>query len=123
MIWTTGGVPMQGLTGGGGGDRRVEYILPKEWRNELDARHVCPTSTLSNSKTFYVEASMNGMFGCGERDSIQPPNPNRYYTLQTADIVVPYMPAWHLFWDYWMITDCARELGGWEERQALTVST
>jgi hypothetical protein len=34
---------MQGLTGGGGGDRRVEYILPKEWRNEPDARHVLPT--------------------------------------------------------------------------------
>ena len=31
---------MQGLTGGGGGDRRVEYILPEEWRNEYDARHV-----------------------------------------------------------------------------------
>ena len=40
MVWTTGGVPMQGLTGGGGGDRRVEYILPEEWRNEYDARHV-----------------------------------------------------------------------------------
>ena len=34
---------MQGLTGGGGGDRRVEYILPEEWRNEPDAPHVCPT--------------------------------------------------------------------------------
>jgi len=40
MIWTTGGVPMQGLTGGHGGDRRVEYILPHEWRNEPDAPHV-----------------------------------------------------------------------------------
>ena len=43
MIWTTGGVPMQGLTGGGGGDRRVEYILPEEWRNEHDAPYVCRT--------------------------------------------------------------------------------
>lgn len=42
MIWTTGGVPMQGLTGGGGGDRRVEYILPQEWRAEPDAPHVIP---------------------------------------------------------------------------------
>ena len=31
---------MQGLTGGGGGDRRVEYILPQEWRDEPDAPHV-----------------------------------------------------------------------------------
>jgi alpha-mannosidase len=66
---------------------------------------------------------MNGMFGCADGDSIQPPNPNRYFTLHTADIVIPYMPAWHLFWDYWIITDCARELGGWEEQQALTIAT
>jgi hypothetical protein len=74
-------------------------------------------------QTFYIEASMNGMFGCAEGDNIQPPNMHRYFTLHTADIVIPYMPAWHLFWDYWVITDCARELGGWEERQALTVAT
>jgi alpha-mannosidase len=133
MIWTTGGVPMQGLTGGGGGDRRVEYILPQEWRKEPDVPHVTPlpSSTrllpvqflIAFGQTFYIEASMNGMFGCAEGDNIQPPNMHRYFTLHTADIVIPYMPAWHLFWDYWVITDCARELGGWEERQALAVAT
>src|SRR5262245_63218933 len=66
---------------------------------------------------------MNGMFGNANGDSIQPPDPNRYRQLRTADIVVPYMPAWHLLWDYQVITDCARELGGWEEHLALSVST
>jgi len=83
---------------------------------------------------------MNGMFGNADGDNIQPPNPNRYisfphppsrftntypryFALQTADIVIPYMPAWHLYWDYWVITDCARELGGWEEKFALSVAT
>lgn len=66
---------------------------------------------------------MNGMFGNAVGDSIQPPDPHRYFTLKTAEIVIPYMPAWHLFWDYWVITDCARELGGWEEHQALAVAT
>jgi len=67
---------------------------------------------------------MNGMFGnAGGGDTIQPPDPHRYRTLRTAEVVVPYMPAWHLFWDYWVITDCARELGGWEEKQALTIAT
>lgn len=66
---------------------------------------------------------MNWMFGNAEGDSIQPPDPNRYRTLVTADIVCPYMPAWHLFWDFWVITDCARELGGWEEHRALTIAT
>jgi alpha-mannosidase len=67
---------------------------------------------------------MNGLFGNAPGgDTIQPPEPHRYRQLSTADIVVPYMPAWHLFWDYWVLTDCARELGGWEEHRALTLST
>jgi len=45
MIWTTGGLPLQGLTGGGGGDRRVEFILPQEWRNEPDSPHVPPSTS------------------------------------------------------------------------------
>jgi alpha-mannosidase len=43
MIWTTGGLPLQGLTGGFGGDRRVEYILPREWLEEADSPHVLST--------------------------------------------------------------------------------
>jgi alpha-mannosidase len=66
---------------------------------------------------------MNGMFGCADRDQIQPYNPSRYFQLHTADIVIPYMLACHLYWDYWVLTDCVRELGGWEEKQALTIST
>ena len=47
MIYSTDGVPLQGLTGGSGGDRRVEYILPvKEGTFE-----------------FVIEMSCNGMFG------------------------------------------------------------
>ena len=29
MIWTTGGVPMQGLTGGGGGDQKSRIHSPQ----------------------------------------------------------------------------------------------
>ena len=46
MIWTTGGLPLQGLTGGFGGDRRVDYILPQEWRDEPEAPHVPNTITI-----------------------------------------------------------------------------
>jgi len=45
MIWTTGGMPLQGLTGGGGGNRRVEYILPPEWLEEYKVPHVPPSHT------------------------------------------------------------------------------
>lgn len=53
MIWTTGGVPLQGLTGGGGGDRRVEYILPEEWRKEPDIPHVIPKQSLLIEDVLY----------------------------------------------------------------------
>lgn len=33
MIWTTEGLPLQGLTGGYGGDRRVEFILDHKARS------------------------------------------------------------------------------------------
>jgi len=33
-------------------------------------------------------------------DTIQPPDMNRYYQLDSADLVVPNMDAWHLLWDF-----------------------
>lgn len=50
MIFTTDGTPLQGITGGWGGDRRVEFILPPEARK-------------ARKYDFVVESSCNGMFG------------------------------------------------------------
>lgn len=50
MIYTADGVPLHGLTGGKWRDRRTEFIVPKDW--EAGKRH-----------KFYIETSMNGMFG------------------------------------------------------------
>lgn len=50
-----------GITGGWGGDRRVEYIIPPEAR----AR-----GTLD----LIIESSCNGMFGVGNGDTINPPD-------------------------------------------------
>ena len=51
LIWENG-VPMQGLTGGNGWDRRAEYVLTANHKTEF-------------SKTFYLEMACNGMFGVG----------------------------------------------------------
>jgi alpha-mannosidase len=34
--------------------------------------------------------------------------PNRYYTLDSADLVVPYMPAWHLMWSFNLLVQIAQ---------------
>lgn len=69
LIWSEDGVPIHGLTGGG---ERVEWIFPSEWRDGKD-------------HTFYIEMACNGMFGNAPGgDSIQPPNPDKYFSLNTG---------------------------------------
>jgi len=110
LVWTESGVPLQGLTGGG---ERVSWILSKDWKD--GKKHL-----------FYIELAANGMFGVPTGgDTIQPPDPNRYFNLHEADIVVPNLEAKALYYDFWMIGDAAREFPGesWESHEALQVAT
>ncbi|KAH7061684.1 glycosyl hydrolases family 38 N-terminal domain-containing protein [Paraphoma chrysanthemicola] len=94
LIWTEDGHAVHGLTGGG---ERVEWILPDSFRD-------------GKEHTFYVEMACNGMFGnAAGGDSIQPPDPNKYYQLHTADIVAVNLEARGLYFDFWEISDAARE--------------
>jgi alpha-mannosidase len=92
LIWTEDGVPLQGLTGGD----RIEWIIPSSFKDGEE--HV-----------FYIEMACNGMFGNAVGDSIQPPDPNRYFQLSKADIVSINVAARALFVDFWIIGDAARE--------------
>lgn len=73
-----------GLTGGFGQDRRVEFIIPDKVR-KAGVGH------------FYIEMSCNGMFG---QNGENPPDQNKYYTINSADLVVPRMDAWRVMWDF-----------------------
>ena len=62
MILTTDGTPLQGITGGHGGDRRVEYIIPR-------------SAVKAGKHEFVIESSCNGMFGVPwNGDTIAPPD-------------------------------------------------
>ncbi|KAF9025150.1 glycoside hydrolase family 38 protein [Hymenopellis radicata] len=88
MVYTVDGTPLQGITGGGGGDRRVEHIIPMEARKK-------------GSYDIVIESTCNGMFGVPwNGDTIEPPDMNRWFTLASADLVVPNQDAWHLMWDF-----------------------
>ncbi|OQD80795.1 hypothetical protein PENANT_c031G03339 [Penicillium antarcticum] len=109
LIWTQDGHPLQGLTGNG---ERTEFILPKEW---------CDGKT----HMFYIEMACNGMFGNAPGgDSIQPPNPDKYFTLSTARITAVNLAARALYYDFWIIGDAAREFPGesWESHEANVVA-
>ena len=107
MVWTEDGVPLQGLTGGG---ERVEWILPKSFRD--GQKHI-----------IYIEMACNRMFGNANGDTNGPPSPDNYYQLIQADIVAVNVQARGLFMDFWELGDAAREFpeDSWEEHEALQV--
>ncbi|KAL4810228.1 glycosyl hydrolases family 38 N-terminal domain-containing protein [Aspergillus unguis] len=108
LIWTEDGHPLQGLSGGG---ERVEWIIPDTWRD-------------GNEHVFYIEMACNGMFGNPPGDDqIQPPLPDKYFTLHTARITAVNLEARALFYDFWIISDAAREFpsDGWESHEANVV--
>lgn len=57
--------------------------------------------------TIYVELAANGMFGTGT--GIGPPDPNRYFKLQRAELALPCPTAWALYHDMIALKGLARE--------------
>lgn len=109
MVWTEDGNPLQGLTGGG---ERVEWVLPDSFRD-------------GDEHTIYIEMACNKMFGnAAGGDSIQPPDPSKYYRLTRAEIVAVNVQARALRMDIWIIGDAAREFptDSWEQHKALTTA-
>lgn len=94
-------IPKTAFSGGG---ERNEYLLPKGQKTHR----------------FYIECGNNGMFGCGAGSSINPPDNNRYFHLDKADLVWPNWEARSLYIDFWMLSDAARELPGdsWQKHKA-----
>ncbi|KAL4212123.1 glycosyl hydrolases family 38 N-terminal domain-containing protein [Rhizopus microsporus] len=84
LVWSHDGVPLQGLTGGSD-QARHEFIISKKAKaNEV--------------YLFYIEAACNGMFGVGASDSMVA-DPNRYFKLKQADLVVANKPVQDLYHD------------------------
>lgn len=104
LIYDSKGMPLQAFTGG----ERNLFILPEKFKK-------------SGKQLFYLEIACNGMFGNGDGGN---PDPNRYFRLNRCDLVLPDVEARKLFWDFWIIGDAARELGGGPQKyQAASVAT
>lgn len=106
LLYTTKGEPLQAFTGG----EREEFILPEAWSD-------------GEEHTFYIEMACNGMFGNGNGSANAPPDENRYFRLNKADLVLPNLEARALRYDFWIIGDAARELSGesWQKYKAREV--
>ncbi|KAJ6631931.1 hypothetical protein B0H10DRAFT_2206336 [Mycena sp. CBHHK59/15] len=87
-----------GITGGYGGDRRVEYITPEAARKK-------------GVHEILIESSCNGMFGMAD-GGIGPPDPNWSFRLDMADVVVTNQEAWRLLWDFQTLREFVDTLPG-----------
>ena len=89
-----------GITGGFSYDRRVEYIIPRE-------------AVEQGIYELVIESSCNGMFGVSVSDDIfDAPDMNRYFSLASAELVVPNMEAWGLSWDFQTLREIVDTLPG-----------
>lgn len=95
MIYTAEGLPLQGITGGTDSLRRVDFIIPKPDR--------------AYPIKIYIEVSANAMFGVPDEGRLDV-HEDVYFELATADIVVPRMQAWHLMWDFEIITGITKSV-------------
>lgn len=95
LVYSADGAPLQGLCGGGGDDRRAEYVLARPARG-------------GERVTLYVEMACNEMFGAGDGMMIGPPNPNRHFTLGEAAIGAFDREKWELYVDFTIIADMAK---------------
>ncbi|KAG7473386.1 hypothetical protein MATL_G00095190 [Megalops atlanticus] len=96
LVWRDG-LPVQGLTKEG---EKTSYVLTESLQD--DEPH---------SVTLYVEAACNGLFGAGQGTSIGPPDPNRKYTIQKAELVVFNQDVRDLMTDIEMLVDIVKCLG------------
>jgi len=97
MLYDLHGNHLQAFTGGGGDDRRDAYIASN--------------SAVGTSKfEYFIEMACNGMFGNGGGGMIMPPDPNKIFKLEKADIVIINEPVQQLYWDIKVIYDLAQAL-------------
>jgi len=96
LVWYNG-QPVQGFTGGNGCDKREEYALPSEMIQEGEA-------------VFFVEMACNSMFGTPTGGMIQPPDPNKTFTVHKAEVAVFDTQYWNLYWDFKVVADMAKDL-------------
>lgn len=94
MVWTSDGLPLQGLNG----NERQSFIITRG-------------ATLEDLRqTYYIEMACNTIFGGGSPNMISPPDTKKYFTLQQADIAVFDRQVFDLVMDLEVLYGMAKTL-------------
>ncbi|KAJ2776811.1 Glycoside hydrolase, 38 vacuolar alpha mannosidase [Coemansia javaensis] len=97
MVWSPSGEPIMGLTGGGGGERHVDYAL-----TPCAAADEAP-------RLFFVEVACNGLFGNGNFTQ-RPQDRDIYYRLSSVELAAPNPAGWALLHDLEVVVEMAGRL-------------
>ncbi|KAG2387848.1 hypothetical protein C9374_001442 [Naegleria lovaniensis] len=111
LLFDKNGKILQGLNGGDGWDKREEFFIDADL---LDA---------DGRATFYIEMACNAMFGNGWNGQINPPDPNRYFTLKKAEIALFDRLAFDLMYDFKIVMECAKEFDSKRQRAREAIIT
>lgn len=110
LIFTESGEVVVGLTT----ENRQEWFLPKELKN-------------NKWHCFYIETSCNALFGNASQSEfgIEPPIPDKYYTLEIAELVVPNLKARALMRDFEVLSQCVESNpeNSWQRKRAIEVAS
>ncbi|XP_025066348.1 alpha-mannosidase 2C1 isoform X3 [Alligator sinensis] len=109
MVWRDS-QPVQGLTREG---EKTSYILTDSLM-ETDPHNL----------SLYMEVACNGLFGAGKGTMIAPPDPDKKFTLNKAELVVFNRDVHELLVDFEILLDMAKHLGEKNQRsfQALYIA-
>jgi len=100
LVYSSSGEPLQGLTGSPDHQKREEFTVSKSWS----------ASREESDKVYYIEMSCNSMFGAGKGGFIDPPDPNRKFNLQLANISVFDRSSYQLLIDLELMYEMAKEM-------------
>ena len=99
LFYNVDGLPLQGITGGSGGDRHVDVLLSDH-------------AVGGEKFEFYIEIACNGMFGNpgSEAGIITAPIPNRQFSISTFSISAANKSAQKLLTDFELIRGMAKDM-------------
>ena len=97
MVWSEKGETLMGITGGGGGNRHVDFDLMDKAKGGEKIK-------------LYIEVASNGLFGEGQVTMIGPTDPNRFFSLKTAELVIFNELALSLYWDLDVLLGIVKEM-------------
>lgn len=102
LVLSEQALPIQGLVGGDHWARRADYPLFPDRQDSVAKEN--------ETVRIYMQIACNGLFGAGRGGDIEPPDMDRFYTLEECCLAVFDPVAWALIHDLTLLSSLAENL-------------